>query len=146
MYSVSSQENPEHFSQSTRFAKSVFAVIGMFFIGIVSAWADQDATLVDEVDIPSNPAIVSGEVIVTSDESDSVAESIQDAMPEELPANSNFTEYKYGTSTVREYRVGDTLLYIEITRDDGTKYVINHTGSPDPESKRNRSGMVVMQW
>ena len=146
MYSVSSQESPRHFSQPSRFAKGVIAVIGIFFIGIVSAWADQDAALVDEIEIPSSPAVVSGEVIVTSDESDSVAVSNQDTMPEGLPANSNYTEYRYGTSTVREYRVGDTLLYIEITRDDGTKYVINHTGSPDPESKRNRSGMVVMQW
>ena len=142
MYSVSSRANDELSSTLFRLGSA----LGIFFLSSAPLQADQDGTLVDVVEISNRPAIVTGVVINTSDDTKSTATSDQSLHADELPDNMNYTEYRYGAITVREFRAGDTLMYIEIIQDDGISYVINQTGDPKPESTRKRSGMVVTRW
>ena len=142
MYSVSSRANDK--LSSTLFR--IGSALGIFFLSSTQLQSDQDGTLVDVVEVSNRPAIVTGVVINTSDDTASTATSDPSLPTDELPDNVNYTEYQYGTSTIREFRTGDTLMYIEIIQDNGTSYVINQTGDPKPESIRKRSGMVVTRW
>ncbi len=142
MYSVNSQENDNLSSTLFRLGSA----LGIFFLSVAPVQSDQDGTLVDVVEISNRPAVVTGEVINTSDEATSTAASEQSLDTDELPDNVNYTEYRYGASTVREFRSGDTLMYIEIIQDNGSSYVINRAGDQKSESTRKRSGMVVTRW
>ncbi len=142
MYSVSSRANDNLSSTLFRLGSA----LGIFFLSATAVQSDQDSTLVDVVEIANRPAVVTGEVINTSDDVQSTETSSQSLDADEKPDNMNYTEYRYGASTVREFRSGDTLMYIEIIQDNGSSYVINRAGDQKPESTRKRSGMVVTRW
>ena len=110
---------------------------------LVPVHADEQGTLVDTVIIPNKPAVVTGQVIESPGAS---AESTSPSFKDELPSNVSFTEYAVGANTVREYRSGDTLMYIEIINATGSSYVIDRTGDQDPEKVRRNSGVIVMRW
>ncbi|MDE0308989.1 MAG: hypothetical protein OXI60_04055 [Acidiferrobacterales bacterium] len=142
MYSVSSRANDN--PGSTWFRSG--CALALFLLAAAPAHSDQGGTLVDEVTISSQPAVVSGETITIADDVQSTAIVSEPADTDESSGNITYTEYRYGASTVREFRSGDTLMYIEITPDNGPAYIINRTGDQNPGSTRKRSGMVVTSW
>ena len=141
MYSVNSQAGHDlhPFSKRTFIA----IVVGCCFALPLSA--QSQTTIVDSIEINNRPAIVSGEVI--TDRSGTTSETAAPSTAAgEVADNLNYTEYQFGESTVREYKNGDTLLYIEILNKNGTSYVINHVGGKKPEEIRKKSGFVITRW
>lgn len=146
MYSVSLQGIDQRGSSPNWYALYGISALVICLLCFVPVRADQDGALVDAIEFENRPAIISGEPIVTSEDTESTAESDQTAVADEVPKDLDYTEYRFGSSTVREYRSGNSLLYIEIINDDGPVYVINQTGEQKPDSTRKRSGLVVTRW
>ena len=146
MYSVSSQRNDRCRSISNGYVLLGISVLVTCLLFFVPVRADQDGVLVDTIEIENRPAIISGQSIVPLEDTQPVDAPDQSAVADGAPENLDYTEYRFGSSTVREYRSGSSLLYIEIISDDGPVYVINQTGERKPDSTRKRSGVLVTRW
>ena len=146
MYFVSSQGIDRRSSSPNWSALCGISALVACLLYFVPVRADQDGDLVDSIEFENRPAIISGQPIITSEDTESTAKSDQTTVADEVPENLDYTEYRFGSSTVREYRSGNSLLYIEIIKDNGPVYVINQTGEQKPDSTRKRSGMIVTRW
>ena len=146
MYSVSSQRNDWCRSIPNGYVLLGISALVTCLLFFVPVRADQDGVLVDTIEIENRPAIISGQSIVPLEDTQPVDAPDQSAVADGAPENLDYTEYRFGSSTVREYRSGSSLLYIEIISDDGPVYVINQTGERKPDSTRKRSGVLVTRW
>lgn len=141
MYSVSSRRNNRRGLLPRGDVQHAIVALAACFMCSVPVQADQDDNLVDTIEFTNRPAIVTGQTIETSE-----ADEPTDPLAGGSPQDVQYTEYRFGANTVREYRSGGTLLYIEVISDEGPVYVINHTGDEKPESTTKRSGVVVTRW
>ena len=106
----------------------------------------QAQTLVDTIEIPKRSPVTTGVVITSPTQADDTVPERQETSSDKSPSGLSYTEYQVGSSTVREYRSGDRLMYVEITRKSGSSYIIDYSAPPKSNQTQYRSGVIVSRW
>ena len=103
-------------------------------------------TLVEEVELPKPVVLQSGVPIPEFGEA--VRRTIvidSEVQSGQLP-KPGIKEYKLGTKTVREYRVGKQLQHVEIIDASGAIYIVDHNRLSTSTESNSRSGVLVSTW
>ncbi len=128
-------------SQKIRnFAGALCAALAML-LGASVALAD---TLAETIAVENKSAVITGEVIETSD-----SESVQASASElevESPKGLQVREYRRGEHTIREYRSGGRLMHVEMRKDGQPAFVFDHTKQDKNPDRRPRSGVIISNW
>ena len=106
----------------------------------------QAQTLVDTIEIPKRSPVTTGVVITSPTQADDTVPERQETSSDKSPSGLSYTEYQVGSSTVREYRSGDRLMYVEITQKSGSSYVIDYSAPQKSDQTQYRSGVIVSRW
>ena len=106
----------------------------------------QAQTLVDTIEIPKRSPVTTGVVITSPTQADDTVPERQETFSDKSPSGLSYTEYQVGSSTVREYRSGDRLMYVEITQKSGSSYVIDYSAPKKSDQTQYRSGVIVSRW
>ncbi len=106
----------------------------------------QAQTLVDTIEIPKRSPVTTGVVITSPTQTDDTVPERQETSSDKSPSGLSYTEYQVGSSTVREYRSGDRLMYVEITQKSGSSYVIDYSAPKKSDQTQYRSGVIVSRW
>ena len=106
----------------------------------------QAQTLVDTIEIPKRSPVTTGVVITSPTQADDTVPEKQETSSDKSPSGLSYTEYQVGSSTVREYRSGDRLMYVEITQKSGSSYVIDYSAPQKSDQTQYRSGVIVSRW
>ena len=106
----------------------------------------QAQTLVDTIEIPKRSPVTTGVVITSPTQADDTVPERQETSSDKSASGLSYTEYQVGSSTVREYRSGDRLMYVEITQKSGSSYVIDYSAPKKSDQTQYRSGVIVSRW
>ena len=106
----------------------------------------QAQTLVDTIEIPKRSPVTTGVVITSPTQADDTVPERQETSSDKSPSGLSHTEYQVGSSTVKEYRSGDRLMYVEITQKSGSSYVIDYSAPKNSDQTQYRSGVIVSRW
>jgi hypothetical protein len=106
----------------------------------------QAQTLVDTIEIPKRSPVTTGVAITSPTQADDTVPERQETSSDKSPSGLSYTEYQVGSSTVREYRSGDRLMYVEITQKSGSSYVIDYSAPQKSDQTQYRSGVIVSRW
>ena len=106
----------------------------------------QAQTLVDTIEIPKRSPVTTGVIITSPTQTDDTVPERQETSSDKSPSGLSYTEYQVGSSTVREYRSGDRLMYVEITQKSGSSYVIDYSAPKISDQTQYRSGVIVSRW
>ncbi len=123
---------------------SAGAVIGIFTLNIASA--DE---LVDEIEFENKSAVTTGVVITTPQTSSAdPSDQSQSSDPQNAGRSDELTviEYDRGGRTIREYRSGGRLMYVETSKNGEPSYVFDYSGKDDHDDSRVRAGFVISNW
>ncbi len=103
-------------------------------------------TLIEEVELPKPVVLQSGVPIPELEDAARQAIVTDDAAQSDRQHDLGVREYELGTSTIREYRTGEQLLYVEVISETGSTYVVEHNLRQKSETRKPRSGVVVSTW
>ena len=123
----------------------LFTAVGILLIVSLSGTV-QAQTLVDTIEIPKRSPVTTGVVITSPTQTDDTVPERQETSSDKSPSGLSYTEYQVGSSTVREYRSGDRLMYVEITQKSGSSYVIDYSAPQKSDQTQYRSGVIVSRW
>lgn len=125
--------------------RSCMAIIGAVLL-ILACTNVTAQTLVEEIELPKPVVLQSGVPIPELGEAARRAIVINsEAQSEQLP-KPGIKEYKLGTKTVREYRVGKQLQHVEIIDASGAIYIVDHNRLSTSTGSNSRSGILVSTW
>ncbi len=123
----------------------LFTAVGILLIFPLSDTV-QAQMLIDTIEIPKRSPVTTGIVIASPTQVDDTVPETQETSAEKSPSGLSYTEYQVGSSTVREYRSGDRLMYVEITQKSGSSYVIDYSAPQKSDQTQHRSGVIVSRW
>lgn len=103
-------------------------------------------TLIEEVELPKPVVLQSGVPIPELQDAARRAVVTDDAEQSERQHYTGVREYQLGTSTIREYRYGEQLMYVEVVNETGSTFVVEHSHPYKSDTRKPRSGVVVTTW
>lgn len=103
-------------------------------------------TLIEDVELPKPVILQSGVPIPSLDEAAKQAIVIDSNQPAQPHQAADIREYQLGTSTVKEYRNGDQLLYVEVINEAGSTYVVDYRTPNESRDRKPRAGVIVSTW
>ena len=128
---------------ASRFKPEFAQVIcsSVLILMIVTARAAFAESLVDTIEIDNKSAVTTGIVITEPN-----AEPDDSASEIDSSGGLQIKQYTQGERTIREYRSGGRLMYVETFKDGEPGYIFDHSKRDKDADRRIRAGFIISNW
>ncbi len=135
---------PAHNARPNLAGRPCQVILGLLLaLAFVPAGAQ---TMIEEVEVPKPVVLESGVPIPNLEDAAKRAITIDSADESGQRNYEGTAEYKLGTKTVREYRYGKSLHYVEVIDESGATYIVQQDQPFKSDERKPRSGIRISNW